>query len=95
MTTAEADTIPAADFAPWFPEPGLPVEALADDRATARLPWSDRVSRESREVWARSLAAAVGTAIVVAAPTARGVCELPPTERRSAPVGVRRPVRMS
>lgn len=46
MTTAEADKILSANFAPWGLELGLTVESLADGRATLRLPWSDRLSRE-------------------------------------------------
>jgi len=41
------------------------------------------VPQEGRGVCAPSLTAAVGTATVIAARTARGTRELPPTERRS------------
>ena len=40
MTTTEADKILSANFAPWVLELGLTVQALGDDRATLRLPWS-------------------------------------------------------
>lgn len=46
MTTGEADRILSADFAPWVLELGLRVQALGDDRAVPRLPWSDRPARE-------------------------------------------------
>ena len=46
MTTAEADKILSGDFAPWGLDLDLTVETLGDDRATLRLPWSERLSRE-------------------------------------------------
>ena len=46
MTTAEADKILSVNFAPWVLDLGLRVEAVGDDRAILRLPWSDRLSRE-------------------------------------------------
>jgi uncharacterized protein (TIGR00369 family) len=72
MTTAEADKILSADFAPWVLELGLAVEALGDDRATLRLPWSDRLSREGGGLSGQALMAAADTATVIAVAAARG-----------------------
>ncbi len=72
MTTAEADTILADNFAPWVLELGLRVEALGDDRATLRLPWSDRLSREGGGLSGQALMAAADTATVIALSAARG-----------------------
>ncbi|GAA3811976.1 PaaI family thioesterase [Streptomyces coacervatus] len=72
MTTAEADKILSANFAPWVLELGLTVEALADDRATLRLPWSDRLSREGGGLSGQALMAAADTATVIAVSAARG-----------------------
>jgi uncharacterized protein (TIGR00369 family) len=72
MTTAEADKILSANFAPWVLELGLTVESLADDRATLRLPWSDRLSREGGGLSGQALMAAADTATVIAVSAARG-----------------------
>ncbi|MCD9874517.1 PaaI family thioesterase [Streptomyces guryensis] len=72
MTTAEADKILSANFAPWVLQLGLTVEALADDRATLRLPWSDRLSREGGGLSGQALMAAADTATVIAVSAARG-----------------------
>jgi uncharacterized protein (TIGR00369 family) len=72
MTTAEADKILAANFAPWVLELGLRVEALGDDRAILRLPWSDRLSREGGGLSGQALMAAADTATVLAVSAARG-----------------------
>lgn len=72
LTTAEADKILSANFAPWVLELGLTVEALGDDRATLRLPWSDRLSREGGGLSGQALMAAADTATVIAVSAARG-----------------------
>ena len=72
MTTAEADKILADNFAPWVLELGLTVEALDDDRAMLRLPWSDRLSREGGGLSGQALMAAADTATVIAVSAARG-----------------------
>ncbi|MEV0634927.1 PaaI family thioesterase [Streptomyces sp. NPDC050619] len=72
MTTAEADKILADNFAPWVLELGLCVEALGDDRAILRLPWSDRLSREGGGLCGQALMAAADTATVIAVSAARG-----------------------
>ncbi|WP_405865290.1 MULTISPECIES: PaaI family thioesterase [unclassified Streptomyces] len=72
MTTAEADKILSANFAPWVLELGLTVEELGDDRATLRLPWSDRLSREGGGLSGQALMAAADTATVIAVSSARG-----------------------
>ncbi|MBO4257405.1 PaaI family thioesterase [Streptomyces griseorubiginosus] len=72
MTTAEADKILSADFAPWVLELGLRVEAVGDDRAILRLPWSDRLSREGGGLSGQALMAAADTATVIAVSAARG-----------------------
>ncbi|MFF4255751.1 PaaI family thioesterase [Streptomyces sp. NPDC001663] len=72
MTTAEADKILSANFAPWVLELGLRVEAVGDDRATLRLPWSDRLSREGGALSGQALMAAADTATVIAVSAARG-----------------------
>lgn len=72
MTTAEADKILADNFAPWVLELGLSVEALGDHRATLRLPWSGRLSREGGALSGQALMAAADTATVIAISGARG-----------------------
>ncbi|MFB7496227.1 PaaI family thioesterase [Streptomyces sp. NPDC056161] len=72
MTTAEADKILSANFAPWVLELGLSVEALGEDRALLRLPWSKRLSREGGGLSGQALMAAADTATVIAVSAARG-----------------------
>lgn len=72
MTTAEADKILSANFAPWILELGLRVEAAGEDRALLRLPWSDRLSREGGGLSGQALMAAADTATVIAVSAARG-----------------------
>ncbi|GGR92347.1 MULTISPECIES: PaaI family thioesterase [Streptomyces] len=72
MTTAEADEILSARFAPWVRELGLAVEAVGEDRAVLRLPWSDRRAREGGGLSGQALMAAADTATVIAVSAARG-----------------------
>ncbi|MFD4505012.1 PaaI family thioesterase [Streptomyces sp. NPDC058457] len=72
MTTAEADKILSVNFAPWVLDLGLAVEALGEDRATLRLPWSERLSREGGGLSGQALMAAADTATVIAVSAARG-----------------------
>ncbi|MEU6196249.1 PaaI family thioesterase [Streptomyces sp. NPDC047061] len=72
MTTAEADKILSANFAPWVLDLQLAVEALGEDRATLRLPWSERLSREGGGLSGQALMAAADTATVIAVSAARG-----------------------
>lgn len=72
MTTAEADKILSANFAPWVLELGLSVQALDERRAVLRLPWSDRLSREGGGLSGQALMAAADTATVIAVSAARG-----------------------
>ncbi|OSZ55691.1 thioesterase [Streptomyces pharetrae CZA14] len=72
MTTADAEKILSANFAPWVLELGLKVEALGDDRATLRLPWSDRLAREGGALSGQALMAAADTTTVIAVSAARG-----------------------
>ncbi|MET9911645.1 PaaI family thioesterase [Streptomyces sp. NPDC006476] len=72
MTTAEADKILSANFAPWVLDLRLRVEAVGDDRAILRLPWSDRLSREGGGLSGQALMAAADTATVIAVSAARG-----------------------
>ncbi|MET7479429.1 PaaI family thioesterase [Streptomyces sp. NPDC005648] len=72
MTTAEADKILSANFAPWVLELGLRVESVGHDRALLRLPWSDRLSREGGGLSGQALMAAADTATVIAVSAARG-----------------------
>jgi uncharacterized protein (TIGR00369 family) len=72
MTTAEADKILSANFAPWVLQLGLTVEAVGEDRAVLRLPWSDRLSREDGGLSGQALMAAADTATVIAVSAARG-----------------------
>ncbi len=72
MTTAEADKILSANFAPWVLDLGLTVEALGEDRAVLRLPWSDRLAREGGGISGQALMAAADTATVIAVSAARG-----------------------
>ncbi|MFF9275868.1 PaaI family thioesterase [Streptomyces griseosporeus] len=72
MTTAEADKILADNFAPWVRDLGLSVQAVGDDRALLRLPWSDRLAREGGALSGQALMAAADTATVIAVAAARG-----------------------
>lgn len=72
MTTAEADKILSANFAPWVLELQLTVEVVGEDRAVLRLPWSDRLAREGGGLSGQALMAAADTATVIAVSVARG-----------------------
>ncbi|MGX1913265.1 PaaI family thioesterase [Streptomyces phaeochromogenes] len=72
LTTADADKILSANFAPWVLELGLSVEELGDRRALLRLPWSDRLAREGGSLSGQALMAAADTATVIAVSAARG-----------------------
>jgi uncharacterized protein (TIGR00369 family) len=72
MTTAEADKILSANFAPWVLELGLSVEAVEGHRAVLRLPWSDGLAREGGALSGQALMAAADTATVIAVSAARG-----------------------
>ncbi|MFI1561991.1 PaaI family thioesterase [Streptomyces sp. NPDC020490] len=72
MSTAEADKILTDNFAPWVLELALSVEALGDDRAILRLPWSQRLAREGGGLSGQALMAAADTATVIAVSAARG-----------------------
>ncbi|MEU1009985.1 PaaI family thioesterase [Streptomyces sp. NPDC088810] len=72
MTTAEADKILSVNFAPWVLDLGLTVEAVGEDRAVLRLPWSDRLAREGGGLSGQALMAAADTATVIAVSAARG-----------------------
>ncbi|MEV7991995.1 PaaI family thioesterase [Streptomyces sp. NPDC086077] len=72
MTTAEADKILSANFAPWVLELALSVQDLGEDRATLRLPWSAALAREGGALCGQALMAAADTATVIAVSAARG-----------------------
>ncbi|MBL1084405.1 PaaI family thioesterase [Streptomyces actinomycinicus] len=72
MTSAEADKILSANFAPWVLDLGLTVEAVGEDRAVLRLPWSDRLAREGGGLSGQALMAGADTATVIAVSAARG-----------------------
>jgi uncharacterized protein (TIGR00369 family) len=72
MTPAEADTILTGSFAPWVLDLGLVVQALTDDHAVLRLPWSQRLVREGGALSGQALMAAADTAAVIAVAAARG-----------------------
>ncbi|MGW2700251.1 PaaI family thioesterase [Streptomyces sp. NPDC001340] len=72
MTTAEADKILSANFAPWVLDLGLSVQAVGEDRAVLRLPWSERLAREGGGLSGQALMAAADTATVIAVSAARG-----------------------
>ncbi|OLZ74492.1 thioesterase [Streptomyces sp. IMTB 2501] len=72
MTPAEADKILIAHFAPWVLDLGLTVEAVGEDRAVLRLPWSERLAREGGGLSGQALMAAADTATVIAVSAARG-----------------------
>ncbi|MFE7444443.1 PaaI family thioesterase [Streptomyces chartreusis] len=73
MTSAEADKILSANFAPWVLQLGLTVETVADDRVILRMPWSDALAREGGALSGQALMAAADTATVIAVSAARGV----------------------
>ncbi|MGW4869914.1 PaaI family thioesterase [Streptomyces chartreusis] len=72
MTSAEADKILSANFAPWVLQLGLTVEGVADDRVILRMPWSDALAREGGALSGQALMAAADTATVIAVSAARG-----------------------
>ncbi|TXS43149.1 PaaI family thioesterase [Streptomyces sp. uw30] len=72
MTTAEADKILSANFAPWVLQLGLRVETVQDDRAILRMPWSGELAREGGALSGQALMAAADTATVIAVSAARG-----------------------
>ncbi|MFI9245424.1 PaaI family thioesterase [Streptomyces sp. NPDC053086] len=72
MSPAEADKILSANFAPWVLQLQLTVEAVGEDRAVLRLPWSDRLAREGGGLSGQALMAAADTATVIAVSAARG-----------------------
>ncbi|MEQ4725361.1 PaaI family thioesterase [Nonomuraea sp. B19D2] len=72
MTTEEADKILSANFAPWVLRLGLSVEAVEDDRAVLRMPWSDTLAREGGALSGQAMMAAADTATVIAISAARG-----------------------
>jgi uncharacterized protein (TIGR00369 family) len=72
MTTAEADKILAANFAPWVLELGLAAVQLTEHRAVLRLPWSAALAREGGALSGQALMAAADTATVIAVSAARG-----------------------
>ncbi|WP_235995157.1 PaaI family thioesterase [Nonomuraea montanisoli] len=72
MTTAEAGKILTANFAPWVLSLGLTVEAVADDRAILRMPWSQQLAREGGALSGQAMMAAADTATVIAIAAARG-----------------------
>lgn len=69
---ADGDAILRENFAPWVQDLGLTVEHVGDDRATLRLPWSDRLAREGGALSGQALMAAADTATVIAVSSARG-----------------------
>lgn len=72
MTTAEADKILSANFAPWVLELDLSVQDLGEGRATLRLPWSAALAREGGALCGQALMASADTATVIAVSAARG-----------------------
>ncbi|MFJ4367423.1 PaaI family thioesterase [Streptomyces chartreusis] len=72
MTSAEADKILSANFAPWVLQLGLTVQTVADDRVILRMPWSDALAREGGALSGQALMAAADTATVIAVSAARG-----------------------
>ncbi|CAM5294814.1 hypothetical protein SGRIM128S_06391 [Streptomyces griseomycini] len=72
MSTAEADKILSANFAPWVLGLGLSVEAVEYYCAVLRLPWSQRLAREGGALSGQALMAAADTATVIAVSAARG-----------------------
>ncbi|MFI7498321.1 PaaI family thioesterase [Streptomyces sp. NPDC049687] len=72
MTTAEADKILSANFAPWVLALDLSVESLGEDRALLRIPWSASLAREGGGLSGQALMAAADTATVIAVSAARG-----------------------
>ncbi|MFJ2002697.1 PaaI family thioesterase [Streptomyces chartreusis] len=72
MTSAEADKILSANFAPWVLQLGLTVETVADDRVILRMTWSDALAREGGALSGQALMAAADTATVIAVSAARG-----------------------
>ncbi|MDA5284503.1 PaaI family thioesterase [Streptomyces sp. Isolate_45] len=72
LTPAEADTIPADNFAPWVLALGLTVEETGARHAVLRLPWSDDLARDGGGLSGQALMAAADTATVIAISAARG-----------------------
>ena len=55
LTTADADKILSATFAPWVLELGLSDEELGDRRAVLGLSWSGRPAREGDSLSGQAL----------------------------------------
>ncbi|WP_431682309.1 PaaI family thioesterase [Kitasatospora sp. KL5] len=72
ISTADADTILADNFAPWVQALKLSVTETGDRHAVLRLPWSDELAREGGGLSGQALMAAADTATVVAVSAARG-----------------------
>nr|WP_095871772.1 PaaI family thioesterase [Streptomyces sp. TLI_235] len=72
ISTAEADTILAENFAPWVQALKLSVTETGDRHAVLRLPWSEELAREGGGLSGQALMAAADTATVVAVSAARG-----------------------
>ncbi|WP_354643656.1 PaaI family thioesterase [Kitasatospora camelliae] len=72
LTTTEADSILADNFAPWVQALGLSVVETGERHAVLRLPWSDQLAREGGALSGQALMAAADTATVVAISAARG-----------------------
>lgn len=72
LTTAEAETILADNFAPWVQALGLSVAETGPQHAVLRLPWSDQLAREGGGLSGQALMAAADTATVIAVSAALG-----------------------
>lgn len=72
MTTAEAQEILRAHFAPWVQALGLAVEEVDAQAATLRLPFDERLVRVGGTVCGQALMTAADTAMVIAISAALG-----------------------
>jgi acyl-coenzyme A thioesterase PaaI-like protein len=95
MTTAEADKILSDNFAPWVLALDLSVQALGEDRAILRLPWSQKLAREGGALSGQALMAAADTAAAIAVSAARGAYKPMTTVQQPRRSSGRWPIRMS
>jgi len=72
LSTTQADTILAENFAPWVLATGLKADATGKDSATLRIPFSDQFCRVGGIMCGQALLTGADTAMVIALAAASG-----------------------
>ena len=72
LTVADAQSILAANFAPWVLDLGLQVEEVAEKRVRVRLPHNDRLVRVGGTICGQALMSCADTVMVLAISAACG-----------------------